>query len=139
MARRPGTALPSMFVGNKPAVARPTLAAAVLALSDICRNWCCKKRCESAVNKGEMNSRYYHGASPREVAHAERRWRMHGGSKTHPRRGSAAPQGGEGTLLATGPREARSYPVKGQQFHVESPHLQSQQQTLSAASRVEQA
>ena len=35
MARRPGTALPSMFVGNKPAVARPTLAAAVLALSDI--------------------------------------------------------------------------------------------------------
>ena len=35
MARRPGTALPSMFVGNKPAVARPTLAAAVLALSAI--------------------------------------------------------------------------------------------------------
>ena len=25
------------------------------------------------------------GASPREVAHAERRWRMHGGSKKHPR------------------------------------------------------
>jgi len=49
MARRPGTALPSMFVGNKPAVARPTLAAAVLALSDICRNWSCKQRCEMAV------------------------------------------------------------------------------------------
>jgi len=49
MARRPGTALPSMFVGNKPAVARPTLAAAVLALSDICRNWR-KMRCELAVN-----------------------------------------------------------------------------------------
>ena len=38
MARRPGTALPSIFVGNKPAVARPTLDAAVLALSDIGRN-----------------------------------------------------------------------------------------------------
>jgi hypothetical protein len=31
--------------------------------------------------------------SPREVAHAELRWRMHGG-KTHPRRGSAAVYGG---------------------------------------------
>ena len=49
------------------------------------------------------------GASTREVAHAERRWRMHGGSKTHPRRGSAAAHEGEGTLLAAGPREARSY------------------------------
>ena len=28
---------------------------------------------------------------------------------------------------------------QGQQFHVESPHLQSQQQTLSAASRAGQA
>ena len=50
------------------------------------------------------------GASPREVVHAERRWRMHGGSKTHPRRGSAAaPAGEEGTLLAAGPREAYIY------------------------------
>ena len=57
-----------------------------------------------------------------------------------PRRGSAAaPAGEEGTLLAAGPREARSYFGCGQQFHVESPHLQSQQQTLSTASRVEQA
>ena len=80
------------------------------------------------------------GASPREVAHAERRWRMHGGNKTPPRRGSAAAHGGEGTLLAAGPREARSYSFKQpQQFHVELPHLHSQQQTLSAASRVEQA
>ena len=49
------------------------------------------------------------GASPREVAHAERRWRMHGGNKTPPRRGSAAAHEGEGTLLAAGPREARNY------------------------------
>jgi hypothetical protein len=60
------------------------------------------------------------GASPREVAHAERRWRMHGGNKTPPCRGSAAAHGGEGTLLAAGPREARSYSM---QRHVESPHL----------------
>ena len=78
------------------------------------------------------------GASPREVAHAERRWRMHGG-KTHPRRGSAAADGGEGTLLAAGPREARSYYDGSMQRHVESPLLHSQNQTLSAASRVEQA
>jgi hypothetical protein len=94
------------------------------------------------------------GASPREVAHAERRWRRHGG-KTNPRRGSAAAHG-EGTLLAAGPREARYYfysllQQQGQQRsivltlsrlqqrHVESPTLQSQQQTLSTASRVEQA
>ena len=38
------------------------------------------------------------GASPREVAHAERRWRMHGG-KTHPRRGSAAAHGGKASFL----------------------------------------
>ena len=44
----------------------------------------------------------------REVAHAERRWRMHCGSKT-PRRGSAAaPAGEEDSLLAAGRREARS-------------------------------
>ena len=55
------------------------------------------------------------GASPREVAHAERRWRRHGGSKTPPRRGSAAAHEGEGTLLAAGPREARSYLKQGQQ------------------------
>ena len=75
----------------------------------------------------------------REVAHAERRWRMHGGNKT-PRRGSAAAHGGEGTLLAAGPREARSY-LHGcsQQRHVEPPHLHSQKQTLSTASRVAQA
>ena len=80
------------------------------------------------------------GASPREVAHAERRWRRHGG-KTPPRRGSAAAHEGEGTLLAAGPREARSYSSHGdlQQRRVEPPHLQSQQQTLSTASRVEQA
>ncbi len=63
---------------------------------------------------------------------------MHGG-KTHPRRGSAAAHGGEGTLLAAGPREARSYLKQqgqqhlavfsmhsvgcSQQRHVESPHL----------------
>jgi hypothetical protein len=29
--------------------------------------------------------------------------------------------------------------IKGQKLHVELPHFQSQQQTLSAASRVEQA
>ena len=70
------------------------------------------------------------GASPSEVAHAERRWR----------RDSAAAHEGEGTLLAAGPREARSYSFKQpQQFHVELPHLHSQQQTLSTASRVEQA
>ena len=58
----------------------------------------------------------------------------------HPSRGNAAAHGGEGTLLAAGPREARSYSFKQpQQFHVELPHLHSQQQTLSAASRVEQA
>jgi hypothetical protein len=60
--------------------------------------------------------------------------------KHPPRRGSAAAHGGEGTLLVAGPREARSYSFKQpQQFHVELPHLQSQQQTLSTASRVEQA
>ena len=94
-------------------------------------------------------------AFPRgEVAHAERRWRMRGGGKT-PRRGSAAaPAGEQGTLLAAGPREARSYLQHGQQHlnvfpihsfgcsqqrHVEPPHLQSQKQTLSTPSRVEQA
>ena len=52
----------------------------------------------------------------REVAHAERRWRMHCGSKTPLRGGSAAaPAGEEGTLLAAGPREARSYLMHGQQ------------------------
>ena len=74
-----------------------------------------------------------------------------------PRRGSAAAHGGEGTLLAAGPREARSYLKQGQQQltvlslhsltqggcsqqrHVEPPHLHSQKQTLSTASRVEQA
>ena len=77
-----------------------------------------------------------------------------------PRRGSAAAHGGEGTLLAAGPREACSYLTQQGQQHLtvfsmhnkhsltqggcsqrndESPHLQSQQQTLSAASRVEQA
>ena len=55
-----------------------------------------------------------------------------------PRRGSAAAHEGEGTLLAAGPREARSY-FGSMQRHVELPHLQSQQQTLRAASRVEQA
>ena len=97
------------------------------------------------------------GASPREVAHAERRWRMHGGNKTPPRRGSAAAHEGEGTLLAAGPRKARSYLKQGQQHstvskmhsprqggcsqqrHVELPHLHSQKQTLSIASRSEQA
>ena len=102
------------------------------------------------------------GASRREVAYAERQWRMHGGSKTHPRRGSVAAHGGEGTLLVAGPREACSYvtqqgqqhfkhdfkvfskhsPTQGgcsQQRHVELPHLNSQKQTLSTASRVEQA
>jgi hypothetical protein len=72
-----------------------------------------------------------------------------------PRRGSAAAHGGEGTPLAAGPREARSYLQEqeqqhfsvflrnssgcSQQRHVELPHLHSQKQTLSAASRVEQA
>ena len=60
------------------------------------------------------------GASPREVAHAERRWRMHGGSKTHPRRGSAAAHEGEGTLLTAGPREARGYLKQGQQHSTAS-------------------
>ena len=62
------------------------------------------------------------------------------GARPRPAGGSAAaPAGEEGTLLAAGPREARSYFGCGQQFHVESPHLQSQQQTLSTASRVAQA
>jgi hypothetical protein len=62
------------------------------------------------------------------------------GTRRTPRRGSAAAHEGEGTLLAAGPREARSYSIKQpQQLHVESPQLQSQQQTLSAASQVEQA
>ena len=80
------------------------------------------------------------------------------GNKTCPHRGSAAAHEGEGTLLAAGPREACSYvmqqgqqqlnvfskhsPTQGgcsQQRHVEPPHLHSQKQTLSAASRVEQA
>ena len=67
---------------------------------------------------------------------------------------AAPPLMGKGTLLAAGPREARSYQKHGQQHlnvflihssgcsqqrHVEPPHLQSQQQTLSTASRVEQA
>jgi hypothetical protein len=69
--------------------------------------------------------------------------------------------GGEGTLLAVGPREARYYLQQqgqqhltvfsmhkqhslkqggsSQQRHVEPPHLQAQKQTLSTASRVEQA
>jgi hypothetical protein len=38
------------------------------------------------------------GASPREDAHAERRWHMHGG-KTHPRRGSAATHEGKARFL----------------------------------------
>ena len=99
------------------------------------------------------------GASPREVVHAERRWRMHGGSKTHPQRGGAAAHEGEGTLLAAGPREAYIYEKQqeqqhltvlgmhslitqggcSQQRHVEPPHLHSQKQTLSTASRVGQA
>jgi hypothetical protein len=69
-----------------------------------------------------------------------------GGARHPPRRGNAAVYGGEGTLLAAGPREARSYVMQqgqqhwtvfsmhsfgcSQQRHVESPHLQSQQQTL---------
>ena len=44
----------------------------------------------------------------REVAHAERRWRMHCGSKTPPPGEAGAPAGEEGTHLAAGPREARS-------------------------------
>jgi hypothetical protein len=48
------------------------------------------------------------GASPRQVAHAERRWRMHGGNKT-PHEEATPPLIGGGTLLAAGPREARSY------------------------------
>jgi hypothetical protein len=103
------------------------------------------------------------GASPREVAHAERRWRRHGGNKTQPRRGSAAAHRGrhascgwsEGGLQllrhihaapgrGTGCApwracEEASYFGGSMQRHVESPLLHSQNQTLSAASRVEQA
>ncbi len=76
------------------------------------------------------------------------------GARRTPRRGSAAAHEGEGTLLAAGPREACSYVKQGQQQlnifsrhsfgcsqqrHVELPHLHSQQQTLSTASRVVQA
>jgi hypothetical protein len=44
------------------------------------------------------------GASPREVAHAERRWRIAHARRVQdtPRRGSATAHGGEGTLLAAG-------------------------------------
>jgi hypothetical protein len=45
---------------------------------------------------------------------------MHGGSKTHPRRGSAAAHEGEGTLLTAGPREARGYLKQGQQHSTAS-------------------
>jgi hypothetical protein len=96
------------------------------------------------------------GASPREVAHAERRWRMHGGYKTHPRRGSAAAHGGKARFLRLWseggshsylqdlPSSATSdsnhhFGLVPQQRHVESPHLHSQSQTLSTANRVEQA
>ena len=80
------------------------------------------------------------------------------GARRTPRRGSAAAHEGEGTLLAAGPREARSYVKQqgqqhlsvfsrhsntqggcSQQRHVELPHLHSQKQTLSIASRSEQA
>jgi len=44
-------------------------------------------RCPARCRNATLGAR---GASPREVAHAERRWRMHGGNKTPPRRGSAA-------------------------------------------------
>eukprot|EP00900_Chrysochromulina_parva_P007765 jgi/Chrpa1/16990/Chrysochromulina_OHIO_Genome00025632-RA len=63
---------------------------------------------------------------------------MHGGNKTPPAE-AAPPLTGGGTLLAAGPREARSYFGISMQRHVESPLLHSQNQTLSAASRVEQA
>ena len=100
---------------------------------------CMAKGQHAALHDAERDTRCAGSLTAREVAHAERRWRRHGG-KTPPRRGSAAAHGGEGTLLAAGPREARSYSSGGStQRHVESPHLHSQQQTLSTASRVEQA
>ena len=52
---------------------------------------------------------------------------------------AAPPLMGKGTLLAAGPREARSYLGGSTQRHVELPLLHSQNQTLSPASRVEQA
>ncbi len=82
------------------------------------------------------------GASPREVAHAERRWRMHGGNNPPPAEAAPPLMGGKARFLrlVRGRLAATHSRIKQpQQFHVESPHLQSQQQTLSAASRVEQA
>jgi hypothetical protein len=75
---------------------------------------CIAKRQHAALHDAERDTRCAGSLTAREVAHAERRWRRHGG-KTHPRRGSAAAHGGEGTLLAAGPREARSYLKQGQQ------------------------
>ena len=39
------------------------------------------------------------GASPREVAHAERRWRMHGGNKTPPAEAAPPLMGGKARFL----------------------------------------
>ena len=109
----------------------------------------------AALHDAERDTRCARSLTAREVAPAERRWRMHGGSKTPPQRQRRRSRG-EGTFLAAGPREARSYLKQGQQHsnvpvvqsttqggcsqqsHVEPPHLHSQKQTLSAAYRVEQ-
>jgi hypothetical protein len=59
----------------------------------------------------------------------------------HPPAEAAPPlMGGKARFLRLVRGRLRSYSSqRPQQFHVESPHFQSQQQTLSAASRVEQA
>ncbi len=96
----------------------------------------------AALHDAERDTRCAGSLTAREVAHAERRWRMHGGSKTPPRRGSATAHEGKARFLRLVRGRLAAY-LKShgilQQRNVQSPHLHSQKQTLSAASRVEQA
>ena len=124
---------------------------------------CIAKGQHAALHDAERDTRCARSLTAREVEHAERRWRRHGGYETpqqRQRRRSwggrhascgwsegglqllrhihAAPGRGTGCAPWRACEEA-SYFGGSMQRHVESPLLHSQNQTLSAASRVEQA